>query len=420
MNLSAERAVLGAVLHYPDKFSDAAARITAAEDDCRVVEIRERCVKSLYDTAIILCGWDRMVGSILHQAVCEWLQDCVERKVPKVGLFLPRDFLKTTIFSALMVWCWLRNRELRWLLAHASSEVSSKLVPVIQTIILSDAMKHFFPELVPNPATVSWNKRELEIRREGNYAQASLEAHGVGSSLEGLHFDKHAFDDIVDRRASRSVVEMEEVRSFFRHTVSLFDSPDTEQAFLAATLWQGRFYEREIIDNPEWECLVLGAECDQRYVDFMDKMGYSHAYKGMRMSNGRPCTGDAIWPEWFNNQRLRQRFKSLGPVDYCRQMLNIEAVDEESLFTDKMIQYYYVGDKNELRISNNRSCAISECDIYITVDIGGGETSKADESVINVSAWHRKMGWCFVLEEQAGRWLPLELVNRIIDTAEVW
>ena len=386
--------------------------------------IREECRRSIFLASVRLCGWERMADSLLHEAVCMWLQKKLESRVKEVWIFLPRDFLKTTILSALLVWWWINNPELRVMLAHASSEQSSKLVPVVQNIIIGDAMQHFFPEIVPSTGHVRWNKKELEVKREGNYAQASLEAHGVGSSLEGGHFDKHLFDDIVDRKAAKSAIEMDDVRSFYSHSVSLFDSPETEQSVGSATMWEGGFYDDIVAGrsgDPDAAILVLGAECDERFIAWADSMGLPKLYEGMKVGEvGKPMTGDSIWPQWFPNKRLRQRFSRLGIVNYCRQMLNVEAIDEEAMFHKNMIEHYYIGANQTLVISNQRQVALSECDIFATVDPGGGESARSDETAINVCAYYRPKGWAFVLEERAGKWLPLIIIEQIIEMVQTW
>jgi hypothetical protein len=85
-----------------------------------------------------------------------------------------------------------------------------------------------------------------------------------------------------------------------------------------------------------------------------------------------------------------------------------------------MVNYYYIGPRNDLVISNQRKCGISDCDIYATVDPGGGESARADHTAINVTAYNRHNGWAFVLEALSGNWHPDIAIEKIFEVVDKW
>ncbi len=382
-------------------------------------QIVENCRKSIWWVAVAICGFERVAASRLHKVILRWLQEKLERGDKFILLMLPRDFLKTTMLASLTVWWWINSAELRVLLTHASGKMSAKLVPVVQRIIQSDACKHFFPELVPDTGKVTWNNDEMTIPRRGNYAQASLEARGISSTVTGGHYDKQLLDDPVDETVARSPVEIQRTIDWFGNSQYLFDSPKTQQMVVAGTWWEGGFYEH-LLSAGLFTTLIFGAEHDERFTKFQKDMGEEFPLPQERLDLARSLGLDsgAVWPEFFDEETLALR-KRQDPIKYARQKLNRPATDEELRFKKDDIKFYNWGDEDTVIVGEEK---IKMTDLLLTAtcDPATGESLKTDESAINVSGFHPRKGIVVVLESWHGRVLPDKLIEKLFDTHEKW
>ncbi len=384
---------------------------------------RDAFKKSLYATEVGLCGWERMVGSVIHRSVCNWIQRAFESDEKNILLMMARDFLKTSTLAGIVIWQWINNPELRFLLVHASGKMSAKLIPVLQRIVEGEAFSHFFPDLVPNKKDVTWNADEMTICRQGNFKEASIEARGITSTVTGGHYDILLFDDVVDENIARSPVEILRVIDFYENSPSLFDNDKTERLLVAGTFWEGGFYEKLIGSGLFSQC-VFGAESDERFREFMVRTGNPELA-------GLP-DGSPVWPDHFPKDRLERLKRKMGPVKYARQMLNRPITDAEVRFKREDFRYYNWGGDQDAAIVEARKdafgmetesafvCKFKDLQIYMTVDPATGENLKTDESAIVVAGYHPLTGRVFVLESWASRVLPDVLIDKIIALGDKW
>ena len=84
------------------------------------------CKGSIYQTAVRLCRWDRIEGSIVHKALCDAIQKCYTDGPREVLLMIWRWGMKSTIVVSTIIWGLINNPELRVLMEHASADESKK------------------------------------------------------------------------------------------------------------------------------------------------------------------------------------------------------------------------------------------------------------------------------------------------------
>ena len=382
---------------------------------------------SLYGTCVGLCQWERMRGSLIHRLVCDWVQYYIDSKETNILTLLPRDFLKTSMLMGIWIREWIRNPEIRNLLLHASSTMSEKVLPVVQTIIMrGDGFAHYYPELVPDTREVSWSNKEMTIRRRGNYAQASLEARGLTSTTTGGHFDRVFLDDLIDENIANSLADQKRAIISYEASDDLLDSPENELTFVSGTLWQGPFYPR-LLKSKAFRTLHFGAEWDDRFEGFLREMGEDvdavrpapeEFAKAKRIGLGGP----GIWPALWSTERLARMKKRKGFVSYCRQKLNKEVTDEEQRFKEEDFkdQWYNFAPDGRGVIVHDRMIPWTELFIVATVDPATGENDATDEAAIIVAGSHELSGTIVVLSVWHGRALPAALSDRIFDTWEKW
>ncbi len=388
-------------------------------------EIVERCKSSVYWTNVILAQWERVEGSLIHFLVCAWLQWCIKTGKKDILLMLPRGFLKTSIMAGFAVWGWINNPERRILLIHASGEEAAKLVPVIQTIIMSDAVAHFFPSLVPNIRDVTWKTDAIEIPRKGNYREASLEARGVKSSITGGHFSWHFFDDIIDENISRSPLEVQRAIDFDKGSSNLFAGWEDQLRITTGTFWPGGFYE-QLIESGIHETLILGAEMDDRMREFLKKTAQfvklSPKWQEKRDAMLALPDGAPVWPEQFPEERLAREKIKEGPVGYARQILNLPLTDDEQRFRPEYFtnQYYNWGEDGESGIlPSGEKLLFRKGILRATVD-PGGDNPGADPSAVVVFAWYPEKAIGLVLQAWQGRLQPDRLIEKVFSIHERW
>jgi hypothetical protein len=266
----------------------------------------------------------------------------------------------------------------------------------------------------------------VSVNREGNYATASLEAKGVGSIVTGGHATWQFHDDLVEQGAASSDAEIRAVMQFFRSTPALFDDPEKELTIVVGTLWEGGFYE-ELMSEGIWKSIVLGAECDQRFRDFMRSR-----HKETSLGDGEP-----IWPAYFPPAVLERRRKQMGEVNYARQYLNQAAADVEMTFRPDQIRW-----ANLVQKQDGTPCAhfirtrvdhltgqpqeqqyilpLKDGSITVTCDPATGERRTSDDSALNVSVHWPEHGIAVVLEEWSENAKPDVLINKIFDIMKRW
>jgi len=388
-------------------------------------EIVEKCKGSIYWTSVYLAQWERVDGSLIHYLVCTWLLWCVKTGKKDVLLMLARDFLKTSILAAFVIWGWINDPERRVLLIHASGEQSAKLVPVLQRILQSDAMKHFFPGVVPDTTKVTWKADAIEVQRKGNYKEASLEARGIKSSITGGHYDWHLFDDPIDDNIARSPLEIARVIDFDENSPSLFDSWEKQLRITAGTYWEGGYYEH-IIGKGIYEQCIFGAELDQNFRDFAARM-----QKIVRLTPRlqkqlddllAQKDGTPVWEEYFPEERLAKLRLQMGPVKYARQMQNHPITDDEQRFRPEYFtnQYYNWGEDGESGIlPSGEKLSFRKAIMRATVD-PGGENPGADPSAVIVFAWYPEKAVGLVLQAWQGRLQPDRLIEKVFSIHERW
>ena len=376
------------------------------------------CKGSIYQTAVRLCRWDRIEGSIVHKALCDAIQKCYTDGPREVLLMIWRWGMKSTIVVSTIIWGLINNPELRVLMEHASADESKKKIKQLKVIIQSDVMRHFFPQIVPDPDKVIWRDDAIEVVRKGNYQEASVEARGVYSTVVGGHFNAIFRDDPIDENIARSVVKTQQTADHYDNSANLLDTDESRFEMTSGTLWEGSFYphvEEKGLQSGEMKVIKFGCRVDDRYRKFMAGMGYK-----VTAPDGAP-----VFPKYCGEEWIRRKEHKLGPVKASRQLYLLPATDAETRFTK--LYYYHAGidgldtiivDVEELRLK--KVLKTKDAQLVATVDPGGGESEKTDKSAIVIVAWYPNEGLGFCLEAWQRRVLPDQLINHIFTLNEKW
>ena len=373
-------------------------------------EIREACRGSLYKTAVFLCGFKDFDPEI-HGGICRWLQNGIKNKKRHFLLMVPRSFFKTSLASAFCVWRLINNPERRIFYFHDSATMSSKTLRKIQGIIQSPIFVHFFGELIPGSkeSDKRWNKEEIELVRKSTHSEASVWARGVDSSVTGGHCDDMVLDDLVGEDSHRSSLEVQRRVDFVKYSSFLFDNAENGISLMLGTWWPGGFYEY-VTEQDKYEKCIFGAYVDDRYTKFIEKAG-------LRTSK---LDGEPVFPQRRSKSGLEEERRHSGDYSFTHQMLNLPVQDEMIQFRTEDIMYFRWGDGGDSIIAGEDKIPIHTLYKTLTVDPATGESMQTDDSAIVVCAYEHKTGRVFVVDAQAGKWLPNALCQKIVEMHKKW
>lgn len=388
-------------------------------------EQKKLILSSPYWTGVAICGFDWFKDSSLHTALDEWFMKGLSGGHRRFVVMTPRDHLKTSMFGiAYMTWLILNDSEVRILYRMSSATEAEKTLRSVSEILkTSELLAHYFPEKVLDPThkKVRDTKDVLRVKRRGIYREGTIEARGIDSKVTGGHFTHHVYDDLIDE----NMIDSDQLQNIainrIKRSDSLFVNPSEDIELIIGTRWPGAFYQWLLEDSgitDEYWSVVLGCFIDSRYIGLMDTIGRRADWQ----------EDEPIWPEHFTKDAL-DKIKKKSPYDFIHQWLN-QAVDEGGRrFNKKDFNHFYIGHSKETHaetafvpMSNGGTYKIPVGRLYrsITIDPATGEHDRTDQSAITVCGFDRKTGMIFLLDAQQGRWLPDELIDRIIGMIRRW
>lgn len=394
-------------------------RGSSVNDICKICEldhdrVREACRRSLLTTARILCGYvkgsehTKEPSARFHGRICDWYQKKQAANHREIAIIIFRNALKSSMFTvAETIRKLITDPNRRILIVSASSDLPTKWIKQMESLIRADdethGFRHYFPDLVPEkPET--WNASEFTINRRGIYAQPSVQAMGVGTSMTGGKYTDIILDDIINRQTSGSPEKMAETISFYGEVRRLFADPASGNLLIPMTLWPGGLYEG-ILRDEHIQKLIIGCYKDSRWAEF----------------SGEVADGSPVWPEGAPKSFLDREYNR-SIYEFSHQYLNvITDVGMQRFESGDMMYYYPDATYDRLAFETDRGPGFvlkEDLSVQMTIDPSTGEGD--DESAIIVSAWHKETSRAFVLEAWSGRVLPEGLTNRIFEIYAKW
>ncbi len=381
-------------------------------------EIVSRILSSPLDAGIILGGFT-FLDNPFHRAVNEWFMTRLNSGRRRFVIMLPRNHGKTLLFGiSLILWRLACDRNDRILYRMASTPNAQKtLKVVINALSTSDAIAHFFPDLVLNSGDASrWivNQSTLQVPRSLNLREASVEVRSTTSLITGFHGNWLINDDLIDEVAVYSNIMQTKAINIIKNSDSMMSDQEKDRELIIGTLWAGQFYEWILEDSgiaQEFEIVSIGAEVDDRYREFLASIGKTTTAHD----------GDPVWPEKFTKATL-EGIKRKDAWHYQSQWLNNRVSDEGLRFDPEDFRYYTLdGDLERITVSygtRQEKYRVSKLQRILLVDPATGDAKRSDNSAIVVTAFDPESGKVFILSAWDGKVLPDKLINRILDTAE--
>jgi len=255
----------------------------------------------------------------------------------KEGIEIPRDHLKSTVYSecAPMWWAlpfghreedyftnigysdlyiqWMHrahNQDIRVLLVSETIKNAIKLGGRIANHYENnDLFRELFFDILPTERE-TWTADSLHQRRtsEGRgHGEGTFDFIGVGAALQSRHYNKCVQDDLVGREARKSQIVMQDTIDYHQVLVGATDSDSDDP---------GRDFDELVVGN-RWSTDDLNSHIrkEEQYFTWI-----THS------ALGGCCAlhpfGEPIYPEGFTKEKLLRWKRRLGTYHFSCQFLN--------------------------------------------------------------------------------------------------
>lgn len=296
-------------------------------------EFRRRQEENLFLFARLTCKkW--FLNWSFHFPFCNSLQ----RVPPQRKLVLvPREHCKSTIVSQVLplhviiqppkksVWFrdGLAGREERIvLICETDTRACDHMRTLLNALETNKILRALWPDCVwaERRLAKTWNQTEFVIPRDGNYADPTVRALGVGSAITGQHPSVLIKDDLIALKASLQPPKMKEALEYHIATRALANNPRTLE-FILGTRWApGDIYEFMIKEDPTIEVIV-------RQV----------------IEGGQP-----LYPELFPLEVIEARRAEFGERFFQLQFMNSASDPSNCDFSDTTKLRYYTASGDDL------------------------------------------------------------------------
>jgi hypothetical protein len=288
----------------------------------------------------------RVLGDI-HKDVANWWQrpDAKSHQL----LLLPRDHMKSALLGYRCAQRIVKQPSVRILYVSATERLATKQLKFIKDILLSEAVRYYWPELIEleENQREKWTETEIAVDDPRRAAEAvrdpTILAAGLTTNLVGLHCDVAAFDDVVVPENVSSKEARDKVAQQYGYLSSI-EGTDSEE-------W---------VVGTHYDPNDLYAQMKQTELEIVDSKGdiisnqpmYDIFERVVEDSPDRDGTGSFLWPRQmresdgktfgFNAQILAKKRAAYRTnlADFYAQYYNDPNARSESGILKEFFQYY--------------------------------------------------------------------------------
>lgn len=303
----------------------------------------------------------------------------------RVLVFAPIEHGKTSVISiAYPLFVLGRNPDARIaIISETATQATRILAAVREHVMRNERLHAVFPKLRPaGGARTKWSDSEIIVERPSTGKDPSIIAIGVHGPLLGARLDVAILDDVLSFESTFTSAQREKTISWFRSTL-VGRIVAGGKVLVAGTAWHN-------------EDLLHTVSASGEYVTLRDA-----AIK---------ADGTPLWPERWPLERLEQRRREIGELEFSRQLLVQAIADGDSRFRSEWIDHAFT-------LARTEGCTLVDsytgpCRTFTGVDLAVGTSDKHDETAIFTIAL-LPGGRRRVLALDAGRWTAPEIVERI-------
>lgn len=280
--------------------------------------LRQRAERELWFFSRWILGNDHLsLGTFHRREVCTFLSDFRSSRFKL--LMLPMGHLKTTVASRslplhVLIQPIARNiyypgmsgREARILLANENELKCKENLDVLKRHLEDNVwLRWLWPDVVwdnPKKESPRWSDFQLEVKRAGIYAEASIAAVGIKTGFIGRYYDMILPDDICGLEASQNPQLMERVKKWRRTAKTRFYTKEGVRSGIfcgVGTHWGSDDVYGEWKKDPAVEVMIRSIEEPDAY------------------GNLQP-----LWPEKFPAPLIKQIREGMDPIEWALWYLN--------------------------------------------------------------------------------------------------
>lgn len=356
--------------------------------------LAEKAMNDLWYMAYGILGYRKLTPQV-HGGLCLFLSDNTSQF--RLVLY-PRDHFKTTlatISDTIRLTC--RNPELRVLIANETALNAERFLSAIEWQWENNrVLRTLFSSLVPDTRKVRWNKREMELRRQGSYPEPTVDTIGAGGAVTSRHYNHIKLDDIISKEAADSSDVMRGMINWMDNIIALLVEPRFDRVDLIGTRWA--------------------------FFDIYSDFEKAHSLLISKYIRGAIEKGQPIFPELMTLEIL-DAIREKNPYLYSCQYANNPRDPAIQDFNIKWVKRYHFSQRGDhLVIKEGEETLvipIKSLDIVITIDPAISERSSGDRTAIVVCGVDPD-GRVFVLDVVAERINPLQMFDHIFKLAEKW
>ena len=326
----------------------------------------------------------------VHKDICRRLekfsQDVVEKKSPRLMLFMPPRHGKSTLASiAFPAWHLGRNPDHEFISCSYSGSLAMGFSRKVRQLLREPTYKTAFKtRLDPDSQSA-----EAWLTTAGG----GFVAAGVGGGITGKGAHILVIDDPVKNREDAESQNNRDANWDWYTSTAYTRLAPGGGVLVILTRWHdddlaGRLLKATAEGGDDWEVVRYPAiaEEDEEF----------------------RIAGEPLHPERYDFEALTRIQKAVGPRDWSALYQQNPVADDGDYFTRDMIQYY---DPEDIDYNQMR--------FYAAWDLAIGKKDRNDYSVgmvIGVNEYDE----LFVMDVVRGRFDGFELVERILDLYEQW
>ena len=326
----------------------------------------------------------------VHKDICRRLekfsQDVVEKKSPRLMLFMPPRHGKSTLASiAFPAWHLGRNPDHEFISCSYSGSLAMGFSRKVRQLLREPTYKTAFKtRLDPDSQSA-----EAWLTTAGG----GFVAAGVGGGITGKGAHILVIDDPVKNREDAESQNNRDANWDWYTSTAYTRLAPGGGVLVILTRWHdddlaGRLLKATAEGGDDWEVVRYPAIAEE-----------DEEFRGV---------GEPLHPERYDNEALIRIQKAVGPRDWSALYQQNPVADDGDYFTRGMIQYY---DPEDIDYNQMR--------FYAAWDLAIGKKDRNDYSVgmvIGVNEYDE----LFVRDVVRGRYDGFELVERILDLYEQW
>lgn len=367
------------------------------------------------------------------------IYECQQKHDMTIDLWARGFWKSMTLTYGLPVQELINNRERRiCIFSFTRAAAKKQMRPIKSALESNDWLKRAFPDVFwENPKRDAFKWAEdagLYVKRNGNFREASVEAHGLDNLPVGSHFTDLIYDDVIEMGTTNTPDMIK--KSYKRFMMSLhlvhrkhskriigtrYSHKDPYAEIMKNTNWEVRLYPSEVGDNGEAKMYGIPVyktreELDEIYAG-MDDWTYSSQMLQNPIAGKRQDFNTA-WLRYWHPEKDRK------PQVYLNYYLTVDPASTKKRSSDYTVMMVLGADplrniwlvdmvRDKLTLGEKWDKLVGLVQKYSIHDVGYESYSmQADTQYLNEKM--EQTGIYFTLIELGGKMAKPERIRQLV------